>query len=113
MGEVQENDLDDGKVNPRVAAYADGVLGRLAALSRALCDGSWERSPVYAMEIDKSSGGKRLLALPAVENRIIEGQEPTPGGRVLPEVKPVGHRNPLRASIMCETFKTYSARPEA
>ncbi|MEU6026950.1 CRISPR-associated endonuclease Cas1 [Streptomyces tauricus] len=70
--EVQENDLDDGKVNPRVAAYADGVLGRLAALSRALRDGSWEPSPVYAMEIEKNSGGKRLLAVPAVEDRIVE-----------------------------------------
>ncbi len=70
--EVQENDLDDGKVNPRVAAYADGILGRLAALGRALRDGTWKPSPVYAMEIEKPSGGKRLLAVPAVEDRVVE-----------------------------------------
>ncbi|WP_406260393.1 hypothetical protein OIA45_19620 [Streptomyces chartreusis] len=37
--EVQEYDLDDGQVNPRVAVYADGI-GLLAALSRALRDGT-------------------------------------------------------------------------
>jgi CRISPR-associated protein Cas1 len=70
--EVQENDLEDGKVTPQVAAYAEGILGRLAALSRALREGSWRPSPVYAMEIEKRSGGKRLLAVPAVEDRIVE-----------------------------------------
>lgn len=70
--EVQENDLEDGKVNPQVAAYSDGILGRLAALSRALRAGTWEPSPAYAMEIEKRSGGKRLLAVPAVEDRIVE-----------------------------------------
>jgi CRISPR-associated protein Cas1 len=70
--EVQENDLADGKVNQQVADYARGVLGRLAALSQALRTGTWAPSPVYAMEIDKRSGGKRLLAVPAVEDRVVE-----------------------------------------
>ncbi|MGW0084535.1 CRISPR-associated endonuclease Cas1 [Streptomyces sp. NPDC003393] len=70
--EVQKNDLEDGKVNPQVAVYADGILGRLAGLSRALREGTWRPSPVYAMEIGKRSGGKRLLAVPAVEDRIVE-----------------------------------------
>ncbi|MGV9525924.1 hypothetical protein ACWDRM_01500 [Streptomyces cellulosae] len=70
--EVQENDLADGKVNQQVADYARGVLGRLAALSQALRTGTWAPSPGYAMEIDKRSGGKRLLAVPAVEDRVVE-----------------------------------------
>lgn len=70
--EVQENDLDDGRGSPQVTAYADGVLGRLSALGRALRGGAWAPSPVYAMEIDKRSGGKRLLAVPAVEDRVVE-----------------------------------------
>ncbi|GAA3820773.1 CRISPR-associated endonuclease Cas1 [Streptomyces chiangmaiensis] len=70
--EVQANDLEDGVPNPHVSAYADGVLGRLGTLSTALRDGSWRPSPVYAMEIGKKSGGKRLLAVPAVEDRIVE-----------------------------------------
>ncbi|WP_086793258.1 CRISPR-associated endonuclease Cas1 [Streptomyces thermovulgaris] len=70
--EVQENDLEDGKVSPQVAAYSNGILERLAALSRALREGTWEPSPVYAVEIEKRSGGKRLLAVPAVEDRIVE-----------------------------------------
>ncbi|MEU5524509.1 CRISPR-associated endonuclease Cas1 [Streptomyces sp. NPDC047860] len=70
--EVQENDLQDGKVSPQVAAYAKTLLGNLAALSKALRAGTWEPSPVYAMEIEKPSGGQRLLAVPAVEDRIVE-----------------------------------------
>lgn len=70
--EAQANDLEDGVVSQQVAAYSDGVLGKLGALSRALRDGTWQPSPVYAMEIGKKSGGKRLLAVPAVEDRIVE-----------------------------------------
>ncbi|MEV0966614.1 CRISPR-associated endonuclease Cas1 [Streptomyces sp. NPDC049910] len=70
--EVQANDLEDGKVSDQVAGYARGVLARLTDLGRELKAGSWRPGPVYAMEIAKRSGGTRLLAVPAVEDRIVE-----------------------------------------
>ncbi|MFF7358472.1 hypothetical protein ACFZA1_38475 [Streptomyces filipinensis] len=70
--EVQANDLEDGKVSDEVAEYARGVLARLTDLGRELKAGSWRPGPVYAMEIAKRSGGTRLLAVPAVEDRIVE-----------------------------------------
>ncbi|ODA69832.1 CRISPR-associated endonuclease Cas1 [Streptomyces sp. AVP053U2] len=70
--EVQANDLEDGKVSDRVAEYARGVLARLTDLGRELKAGTWRPGPVYAMEIGKRSGGTRLLAVPAVEDRIVE-----------------------------------------
>ncbi len=70
--EVQANDLEDGKVSDQVAAYARGVLARLTDLGRELKARAWRPSPVYAMEIGKRSGGTRLLAVPAVEDRIVE-----------------------------------------
>ncbi|MEU3136986.1 CRISPR-associated endonuclease Cas1 [Streptomyces sp. NPDC006854] len=70
--EVQANDLEDGKVSDQVAQYARGVLARLTDLGRELKAGTWRPSPVYAMEVGKRSGGTRLLAVPAVEDRIVE-----------------------------------------
>lgn len=70
--EVQANDLEDGKVSEQVADYARGVLARLTDLGRELKAGTWRPGPVYAMEIGKRSGGTRLLAVPAVEDRIVE-----------------------------------------
>lgn len=70
--EVQANDLEDGKVSDQVAEYARGVLARLTDLGRELKAGTWRPAPVYAREIGKRSGGTRLLAVPAVEDRIVE-----------------------------------------
>jgi CRISPR-associated protein Cas1 len=70
--EVQANDLEDGRVSDQVAAYARGVLGRLTDLGRELRAGTWRPAPVYATEIGKRSGGTRLLAVPAVEDRVVE-----------------------------------------
>ncbi|MGW2320097.1 hypothetical protein [Streptomyces sp. NPDC001680] len=70
--EVQANDLEDGRPSERVTKYGRSVLARLADLGRELKAGTWRPSPVYAMEIAKRSGGTRLLAVLAMEVRVVE-----------------------------------------
>jgi hypothetical protein len=59
--EVQVNDLEDGKVNEQVAAYSRDLFANLASLRASLQSGTYRPDPVYAMEIPKPSGGKRLV----------------------------------------------------
>ncbi|MFC4628006.1 hypothetical protein ACFO6V_07170 [Promicromonospora alba] len=70
--EVQVNDLEDGRVNEQVVAYSRDLFANLASLRASLQGGTYRPNPVYAMEIPKQSGGKRLIAVPAVADRIVE-----------------------------------------
>jgi len=68
----------------RAAALADGVAGheieqfesaaarRVAEISAKLGRGEWVSSPVRHVQIAKPSGGFRHLAVPSVEDRVVE-----------------------------------------
>lgn len=65
-------DLEDGSVSRQVSDFAAEALANLAELRRSLRASEWRPHPVYAMEIPKPSGGKRLIGVPAVEDRVVE-----------------------------------------
>ncbi|MEY9214314.1 CRISPR-associated endonuclease Cas1 [Thermobifida halotolerans] len=70
--EVRENDLDDGVKSPPVREFEKGALRRLLDLGQRLRSGEYEPEPVVAIEVPKPSGGSRLLAIPAVADRVVE-----------------------------------------
>lgn len=70
--EVRDNDLDDGVKSDHVREFERGALRKLAGLGEQLLSGEYKPGPVTAIEIPKSSGGTRLLAIPAVRDRIVE-----------------------------------------
>lgn len=76
--------LLDAWEEARDAAYADGDAGaeverfeaaaarNVSELAEALTTGNYEPKPVHRVEIAKSSGGTRKLAIPSLEDRIVE-----------------------------------------
>lgn len=70
--EVRDNDLDDGVKSEQVAQFERGALRNLTELSEQLSSGEYIPGPVAAIEVPKSSGGTRLLAIPTVRDRIVE-----------------------------------------
>jgi retron-type reverse transcriptase len=89
MGEMFERAftqqrLLDGWQEARDAAYADGEAGaeverfeaaaarNVSEIAEALADGVYEPKPVHRVEIAKSGGGTRRLAVPSLEDRIVE-----------------------------------------
>ena len=70
--EVRDNDLDDGVKSPQVEEFERGALRNLTELSEQILSGEYAPGPVVAIEVPKSSGGTRLLAIPAVRDRIVE-----------------------------------------
>ncbi|MFE6446841.1 hypothetical protein [Nocardiopsis dassonvillei] len=70
--EVRDNDLEDGVKSEQVQEFERGALRNLTKLSEQLSSGEYEPGPVVAIEVPKSSGGTRLLAIPAVRDRIVE-----------------------------------------
>ncbi|WP_435110442.1 hypothetical protein [Nocardiopsis synnemataformans] len=70
--EVRDNDLEDGVKSDQVQEFERGALRNLVELSEQLLAGEYTPGPVVAIEVPKSSGGTRLLAIPAVRDRIVE-----------------------------------------
>ncbi|MDT0326993.1 CRISPR-associated endonuclease Cas1 [Nocardiopsis lambiniae] len=70
--EVRDNDLEDGVKSEQVREFERGALRNLTELSEQLAAGEYTPGPVVAIEVPKSSGGTRLLAIPAVRDRIVE-----------------------------------------
>ncbi|MEU1900660.1 CRISPR-associated endonuclease Cas1 [Nocardiopsis dassonvillei] len=70
--EVRDNDLEDGVKSEQVQEFERGALRNLTELSEQLSSGEYEPGPVVAIEVPKSSGGTRLLAIPAVRDRVVE-----------------------------------------
>ncbi|RKS07015.1 CRISPR-associated protein Cas1 [Nocardiopsis sp. Huas11] len=70
--EVRDNDLEDGVKSDQVQDFERGALRNLVELSEQLSAGEYEPGPVVAIEVPKSSGGTRLLAIPTVRDRIVE-----------------------------------------
>lgn len=79
----QQNLLDAWEA-VRDSAYADGDAGseverfeamaarRISEIAEALLAGMWKPSPAHHVKIAKPSGGVRHLAIPPVEDRVVE-----------------------------------------
>src|SRR5690242_2954861 len=72
LGRRCQSDLEDGVPSPQLLDYEQGVLGKLHDLVNALRAGTWQPHPVFAREIPKSAGRSRLIAVPHVEDRVVE-----------------------------------------
>ena len=79
-----EQSLLDAWEVVRDSAYADGEAGqaieqfeakaarRVSQMSAQLLGGTWKPSPAHHMKIAKPAGGSRSLAIPCVDDRIVE-----------------------------------------
>ncbi|MFL1428135.1 MULTISPECIES: hypothetical protein [unclassified Nocardiopsis] len=69
--EVRDDDLDDGVKSEQVREFERNALRNLSELSEHLGAGEYPPGPVVVIEVPKASGGTRLLAIPAVWDRIV------------------------------------------
>ncbi|WP_017593837.1 reverse transcriptase family protein [Nocardiopsis potens] len=96
--EVRDNDPEDGVKSDQVRDFERGALRSLTELSEQLLSGEYAPSPVTAIEFPKPSGGTRLLAVPAVRDRVVERAVLEVVETYLdPVLSPWGLRLPVRA----------------
>lgn len=69
---VRENALEDGFGGPEVDRFEASAAKQVSKLAEQLTAGRWQPSPVFRVEIAKSSGGHRLLGIPTLVDRIVE-----------------------------------------
>lgn len=69
---VYENDALDGELAPSVARVAADPQRALAEISAELRAGSYEPRPLTAVSIPKPNGERRVLHVPAAEDRVVE-----------------------------------------
>ncbi|WP_344967994.1 reverse transcriptase domain-containing protein [Salinactinospora qingdaonensis] len=69
---MRDNDLEDGVKSEQVREFERGALRRLLELGEQLQADEYEPESVVAIEVPKSSGGSRVLAVPAVIDRVVE-----------------------------------------
>jgi CRISPR-associated protein Cas1 len=70
--DIRESALADGDAGPEVERFEAASARNVARLSAALRDGSYQPSPVRHVPISKPLGGVRHLAIPVLEDRIVE-----------------------------------------
>ncbi|MDR0837430.1 MAG: CRISPR-associated endonuclease Cas1 [Propionibacteriaceae bacterium] len=70
--EVQKNDLEDGSLSAAAASFVADIDDNLSALSRELLDKNWVPHDLVEVRLPKPNGEKRVLHIPAVEDRIVE-----------------------------------------
>ena len=70
--DVRSAALADGDGGPEVDRFEAAAARRVSELAQALADGTFEPQPVVRVEIPKSSGGVRRLAVPSLRDRIVE-----------------------------------------
>jgi len=61
---VREAALADGEAGPEVDRFEAAAARKVSELAVSLSDGTFQPSPVVRVEIAKSSGGVRRLAVP-------------------------------------------------
>lgn len=69
---VRANKGAPGIDGETVAAFGDLLEERLNQIHLELCTGTYEASPVRRVGIDKPDGGKRLLGIPTVKDRVVQ-----------------------------------------
>ncbi|HMH93691.1 MAG TPA: reverse transcriptase domain-containing protein, partial [Streptosporangiaceae bacterium] len=71
-GEVRDAALADGVSGPQIDRFEAAAARRVSDLAGELADGTFRPQPAVAIEIAKSGGGVRRLAVPSVTDRIVE-----------------------------------------
>lgn len=69
---VREAALADGEAGPEVERFEAAAARNVSELAASLADGTFQPSPVVRVEIAKSTGGVRRLAVPSLRDRIVE-----------------------------------------
>jgi CRISP-associated protein Cas1 len=70
--EVREAALADGDGGTEVGTFEASAARRVSQLAAELADGAFQPHPVVAVEIAKQGGGMRHLAVPCLEDRVVE-----------------------------------------
>ncbi len=70
--QVRDSALADGEAGAEVDQFEAAAARRVSQLSAELADGKYQPHPVVAVEMAKPSGGVRHLAIPCLEDRIVE-----------------------------------------
>ncbi|MGB7983288.1 MAG: CRISPR-associated endonuclease Cas1 [Candidatus Nanopelagicales bacterium] len=70
--DIRESALADGEPHVAVERFEAAAAKNIARISQQLRTGTWQPSPVVHLEVAKSSGGRRHLGVPGLEDRIVE-----------------------------------------
>jgi CRISPR-associated protein Cas1 len=70
--DVREAALADGVGGPELDRFEAAAARNVSSLATELADGTFSPQPAFAVEIAKSSGGIRHLAVPSLTDRIVE-----------------------------------------
>lgn len=70
--EIHDDARDNARLDVRYEEFERHAARRLAELSDALLTGTWRPHPVNPVRIPKPGGGLRKLAVPTLEDRIVE-----------------------------------------
>ncbi|MDQ1249447.1 MAG: hypothetical protein QG597_3822 [Actinomycetota bacterium] len=63
---------EDGPTSPEILDFESHAARRIHAISVQLRAGTWQPSPAHHVAIAKAAGGVRHLAVPPVEDRVVE-----------------------------------------
>ena len=69
---VREAAYADGEGGTEVERFEAAAARRVSEMAASLAGGAFQPSPVVRMEIAKSGGGVRRLAVPVLADRIVE-----------------------------------------
>jgi CRISP-associated protein Cas1 len=70
--EVREAALADGQAGPELDRFEAAAARTISRLAAKLAEGEFAPHPVVAVEIAKQGGGVRRLAVPCLEDRVVE-----------------------------------------
>jgi CRISPR-associated protein Cas1 len=70
--QVRANDGCSGFDRVSVTRFAEDALARLCALRAEVINGLYRPQPLQAVQIPKPTGGMRMLAIPAVRDRVLQ-----------------------------------------
>lgn len=69
---VRDKALADGRPDSEVDRFEADAARRIMEISDQLTGGEWQPGPLHRVEIAKPSGGVRRLAVPRLEDRVVE-----------------------------------------
>src|SRR2546429_3285750 len=70
--DAREAALADGEAGTEVERFEAAAARHVSELAEALANRAYEPQPVFRVEIAKSGGGTRKLAVPSLRDRIVE-----------------------------------------
>lgn len=69
---VREGDREGGSSSPAAEAFEAQAAKHVGRISDQLISGTWIPDPAFAVTIAKPGGGHRKLAVPSIEDRVVE-----------------------------------------